>query len=297
MLTILCVYLKLYPPALAFRLPPMSSQFPMLPSQDPSFAHLATHCAHLTQLPASSYHARLDNLAQALQSLHASAYVAEPGANAQYYVNVSRDDWQLSDRPFLLVIVPEARGRKQDIGAKIFALVPAFESPRAMRLSIPAPPGTSITWLAYAEDESPYKVISRALGIKGKGVIYVDERMRHFIVEAFSRTVWPVVRVRAAPNAITRIREKKDSKEIELMRCANEVTFIFGISSHSLMTGISKVTLLAIRDVHQHIRIGMREVEIQSLMLSALSTAGLTSPTALILTGRECSPNICHVHV
>jgi Xaa-Pro aminopeptidase len=45
------------------------------------------------------------------------------------------------------------------------------------------------------------------------------------------------------------------------------------------------VTLLAIRDVRQHVQMGMRESQVQSLMLSALSAAGLTSPTASVLFG------------
>jgi hypothetical protein len=37
-------------------------------------------------------------------------YIAEPGASAAYFVNISGSTWGLSERPFLLIIMPEDGG-------------------------------------------------------------------------------------------------------------------------------------------------------------------------------------------
>jgi hypothetical protein len=38
--------------------------------------------------------------------LGASGYIAEPGASSQFYGNISKSHWSLSERPFLLIITP-----------------------------------------------------------------------------------------------------------------------------------------------------------------------------------------------
>ncbi|PBK87484.1 Creatinase/aminopeptidase [Armillaria gallica] len=65
----------------------------------PSFASLTppSHCSHLGPPPASEFHARLSTLGETLTALNASAYIAEPGASALYYANVSSSHWHPSD--------------------------------------------------------------------------------------------------------------------------------------------------------------------------------------------------------
>ncbi len=98
------------------------SRLPDLTSKAPS------HCSHLGPLPTSEFHARLSTLGETLAALNASAYIAEPGASALYYANVSSSHWHLSERPLLLIV---------DASARVTVLTPKFEGTRARLLSIP----------------------------------------------------------------------------------------------------------------------------------------------------------------
>ena len=73
----------------------------------PSFKHLAKHCADVLPIGASEFHTRQTALANALHSLGAVAYIAEPGANAEFFGNISSSQWHLSERPLLLIVSPE----------------------------------------------------------------------------------------------------------------------------------------------------------------------------------------------
>ncbi len=69
-----------------------------------SYSHLAGHCASIHPIPQSEFVSRQTSLASALHSLGASAYVAEPGANTQFFGNFSKAQWSLSERPLLLIM-------------------------------------------------------------------------------------------------------------------------------------------------------------------------------------------------
>ncbi len=103
------------------------------PSRSPKLtSKAASHCSHLGPLPASEFHARLSALGEAPTTLNASAYIAEPGASALYYANVSSSHWHLSERPLLLIV---------DASARVTVLMPKFEGTRARLLSIPSDVG------------------------------------------------------------------------------------------------------------------------------------------------------------
>jgi len=70
------------------------------------YAHLASHCANIPPISESEYYGRQIELAKKLYALNASAYIAEPGANSQFYGNFSNTNWKLSERPLLLIISP-----------------------------------------------------------------------------------------------------------------------------------------------------------------------------------------------
>lgn len=86
------------------------------------FAHLANHCATVSPIATSEFHQRQASLAKALQALNASAYITEPGPSAQFFGNISKSHWKLSERPLLLIITPVTVG--VDVRARISILTP-----------------------------------------------------------------------------------------------------------------------------------------------------------------------------
>jgi Xaa-Pro aminopeptidase len=180
-------------------------------------AGLATHCADAQPINRPEILQRQENLAKLLHDHGASAYVAEPGANAQYFGNISESSWHLSERPLLLMISPTREGAT--ISAKVTIITPAFEEARARLLSVP---GIDVAFASWAEDEDPFTIALHALSTV-KGPIYVDGMIRNFIVDGLQKAA-PGVRVLTAPPEVTRLRERKSPAELDLLKCANEVS-------------------------------------------------------------------------
>jgi hypothetical protein len=76
------------------------------PAYQQHFDGMSDHCAKSSPISASEFLHRQTDLADTLRLLGASAYIAEPGASAQFYGNISESHWSLSDRPVLLIITP-----------------------------------------------------------------------------------------------------------------------------------------------------------------------------------------------
>lgn len=192
---------------------------PEISHKYPDFAHLGRHCAHTSAIGSSEYHARQKALAERLQETNASAYIAEPGANAHFFGNISKSNWGLSERPLLLIISPN------EGEAKVTVLTPAFEASRAKLL--PVPSASQIEYVEWAEDKNPYDVALHAV-LQGQGqgsqtqTIFVDGDIRHFIVDGFQDAA-PSYKIASAPIEIRSLRERKSDAEIDLMKCANEV--------------------------------------------------------------------------
>jgi Xaa-Pro aminopeptidase len=151
--------------------------------------------------------------------LNASAYIAEPGANSQYYANISSSHWHLSERPLLLIITPEIVGEHGDVRPKVSLLTPMFEAARAKLLPIPA---EHVTFAEWAEDANPYKVASSLISSVA-GTVFVDGSIRQFIVDGL-QTALPKSNVVSAPVEVRRLRERKSPAEIDLLKCANEAS-------------------------------------------------------------------------
>lgn len=206
----------------------------------PDFSHLAKHCASTSPISSSEFYQRQKSLAATLHSLNASAYIAEPGANAQFFGNISGSQWQLSERPLLLMVSPHLVN--DEIEAKISVLTPSFEATRAKLLSIPAT--SEITFAEWPEDTNPYKIAISALPslAEGNGTIFVDGNTRHFIVEGLSQAA-PTSKISSAPVDVRNLRERKSPAEIELMKCANEAglssTHVFDFDTHLRLKGHS----------------------------------------------------------
>ncbi|KAI0692403.1 peptidase M24, structural domain-containing protein [Cytidiella melzeri] len=236
------------------------------------FSALKTHCEHIRPIHTNSYIERQDRLAQTLHSLGAAAYIAEPGASAAYYANLSSSLWHLSERPLLLLITPtEENGT---ITGNVTILTPLFEATRAKLLPIPS--DNEIAFPEWAEDVNPYQIAVSAIpqlqslsGTPGK--IFVDGYMRNFVVDGLLEAAGENALVTSAPVEIKRLRERKSEEELEIMKCANEVT------------------LLAVRAVRRQLYIGIQESEARTMMRGALDAAGLADPDAIVLFGPDAA--------
>lgn len=183
------------------------------------FPELEGYCSHVSPIGSSEFYTRQQVLAETLHELNASAYISEPGASALYYANISGSSWGLSERPLLLMLSPEV----DDSGAvspRISLLTPAFEATRAKLLPVAA---KEISYPEWKEEVSPFEVAVSALPTLPAGAkIFVESYTRSFIVDGFQKAA-PQTKVVAEPIEIRRIRERKSSSELEIMKCANAV--------------------------------------------------------------------------
>lgn len=147
--------------------------------------------------------------------------MAEPGANAFYFSNISSSMWHLSERPLLLILSPSTGNSSHTTGTPgITILTPTFEATRAKLLNIPS--ASDVNFIQWPEDQSPFQVLAKN-SRHGLKTIHVDEKMRAF-VWAGLRDAFPDVDVKIASQSIKSLRESKSPAEIDLMRCANEVS-------------------------------------------------------------------------
>ncbi|KAI0647213.1 peptidase M24 [Trametes meyenii] len=236
-------------------------------SVTPDFSYLASHCSHISPIPLRSFIERQDSLARTLHTLNASAYIAEPGASAGYFANLSSSHWGLSERPLLLIVQPSA-DPLGNIRANISILTPAFEETRAKLLPIPSAAG--VTYAAWPEDHSPFSQALSLVPTLTGATIYVDGNVRTFIADGLQKAA-PQVAISAAPVQVRRLRERKSPEEIKILKCVNEAT------------------VLAIRAARVYMRIGMRESEAGQLIRRALAASGLTGGFALTLFGENAA--------
>lgn len=195
---------------------PFSSPIVSLARSDP-WDGLAAHCKDAQPIHITEFLERQRHLAHALHGLGGSAYVAEPGASALFFGNISSTAWGLSERPLLLIVSPLVV--QGEVSAQVTILTPAFEEDRAKLLNVP---GMNVTYVAWQEDDNPYAVAVEALPTSRKGPIFVDGMIRHFIVDGLEKAA-PGLDVLSAPSEITSLRECKSPSEIALLKCANEV--------------------------------------------------------------------------
>ncbi|KAI0673059.1 peptidase M24 [Trametes maxima] len=236
-------------------------------SSTPDFSYLASHCSHISPIPSRSFIERQDSLARTLHSLNASAYIAEPGASAGYFANLSSSHWGLSERPLLLIVQPST-DRLGNIQANISILTPAFEETRAKLLPIPS--AAEVTYAAWPEDYSPFSQALSLIPTLAGATIYVDGNVRTFIADGLQSAA-PKATISAAPVEVRRLRERKSQEEIDILKCVNEAT------------------VLAIRAARVYMKIGMRESEAGQLIRRALSASGLTGGFALTLFGENAA--------
>ena len=183
-------------------------------SSTPTFAEISGHCSHIPPIPAEEFLERQQRLVDTLISLNASAYITEPGPSGHYYANLS--SWKLSERPLLLIISPDASLRPN-----VTILTPYFEESRAKLMTIPS--RNHVSYATWREEVSPYEVAIDAIpSLTAEGLVFVEGEMRAFVLDGLSKAV-PSASVLLAPVEIQRLRQRKSSRELEIMKCANEV--------------------------------------------------------------------------
>lgn len=196
------------------------------PPRLPRLEHLKDYCADVPPITASEFIARQKALAKILadKNLRGAAYIAEPGADALYFANISESSWQLSERPLLVIISP-FQGY-EDIEPVVTIITPKFEASRAKLLSIPA---QHLTFVEWEEDEDPYQIAARSLPTTTFPQFrrfYLSGSTRRFIGDGFASATGMVT---TASLEMQMLRERKSPAEIALLRCVNEVNALFHV--------------------------------------------------------------------
>ncbi len=181
--------------------------------------------------------------------------IVEPGPCMQYLAGVR---WGRSERPFLMVLPAE--------GEPVW-IVPAFEQ-RTAREQL----GPDATILAWHEHEDPFPRVAEAArlrGVEGQPAC-IDAQMRRFLGQSIERVLddSPVF---ASAAVLDWVRMRKDARELERLRRANEAT------------------KRAIATAAVHVRPGIRQSEAAALIRGAQEAAGLRDVWVLALFGPAAS--------
>lgn len=164
-----------------------------------------------------------------------SYFVAEPGPSSEYYIGgFTSSDWFSSERPLLVVTTPNS---------EIIILVAQFEKARAQLIRLPGKIESRVTWLPWSEGQDPYKVLLDHLTKEhDRAHLLIDEQVRFFIVRGLMKAgrrdqssqdvqimqqgVSSTEQKELDLEPIWSIRERKDEREIGLLTCANQVSWI-----------------------------------------------------------------------
>ncbi|KAL7422393.1 hypothetical protein Q5752_003039 [Cryptotrichosporon argae] len=248
-------------------------------------AGLRAGCDALLEPTNTTYLSRLERLSSALSAppFGTITYVLEPGPSAFYYLGAfSHADWGLSERPFLIAITPTPSSPVPEITL----LTPAFESLRARLVELPDQVRPHVVWAEWVESDDPYGVLLQRLD--DTGALVLDPQVRSFVAVGLRGYIGPVDGLAAVEEGrsihaldadtehtvrtnIALIRERKDVREVGLMRCANQMT------------------LHAIRQTRRKMRFGISESQTRALFEREAKTAGLTDPEALVLFGENAA--------
>jgi hypothetical protein len=169
------------------------------------------HCNSLLDPPAGTYANRISRLTTSLEPN--TIYISEPGTSSEYFIGgFSSRDWWLSERPLLIAFTPSEN---------ITILTAKFEQSRAELVELPKDIRDITTFVPWLESESPYEVLKNYLGSE-EGRVIVDGQVRSFITEGLDGAGFARA-TKEEGERIKEIRERKDEREIGLLRCANQV--------------------------------------------------------------------------
>jgi hypothetical protein len=188
---------------------------PHLPQHQPSA--LNEHCKRILDPQEGYYASRLDRLAKALsEGSTGTTWIAEPGPSAEYFLGTfGSRHWHLSERPFLIAITSSPEGE-----ARITLVTPEFERLRAQEIKLPEEVESKVEWVSWQEDQSAYLALAGAVNATK---VLVDDMVRSFITIGVQKAVGGDPADERVREAVSSLRERKDEREIDLLRCANQV--------------------------------------------------------------------------
>jgi len=144
-------------------------------------------------------------------------WISEPGTSSEYFIGgFSSRDWWLSERPLLIAISPST--------TNVTILTAKFEQARAELVDLPREIREITTFVPWLESESPYEVLKNHFGSDSRKVI-LDGQVRSFIGDGLEEGGYEKGS-REEGEGIREIRERKDEREVGLLRCANQVSSI-----------------------------------------------------------------------
>ncbi|WVQ79581.1 hypothetical protein IAT38_001681 [Cryptococcus sp. DSM 104549] len=238
------------------------SHVPPTPPLPDSFYQTCT--SRLTP-PSDTYSKRLSKLASTLPP--STIWIAEPGPSATYFIGAfSSKDWRPSERPFLIGVSASPSGEP-----RVTLLTPAFEALRASLIHLPEDVKERATWVEWREDQSPYAVLADVLGAETEvEAFFLDGMARQFVCEGL-RAVLREETGEGVKTDVGLIRERKDVREVWLLRCANQMT------------------LHAIRRTRERMFFGITESATSKILKEEMAKTGLVGGEGLVLFGEDAA--------
>jgi len=222
---------------------------------DARFAELRGFCDGVEAPGEAEYAERRERCRKVLGDLGYDAVVVEAGVALGYLTGAR---WWPSERP-LLYILPK-RGDAAWVG-------PAFEEGTLREAFV-----GDADLRGWQEHESPYELAFGALRDRSAagGRIALDPAMRSFVVEGLRRAAGSAEIGADAP-VLDRLRMRKTDAELARLRRANLAT---------------KASLAA---VARHVEVGMTEADVDAMLRTAQTTAGLSSIWTLVAFGENAA--------
>ncbi|KAI8812102.1 peptidase M24, structural domain-containing protein [Cladochytrium replicatum] len=211
-------------------------------------------------------------LGQQLASFGLDAFITEPGTETTTYLVGPKLAWGLSERPFLVVVLPVQPGAQS---ANTYVVVPAFEIDRAKEVLSDIAVDDVTRFRVWQENESPYEIAAnliREVSGRSSVTVGIESYVRAFILSGFQRV--PSVTAVSGNDAIRSLRIHKSEAEIALLRYANKAT----------KASIARASLFA--------RVGTTEQGLTTSVRNALAAAGLKNLWVVVLFG----PNAAYPH-
>jgi Xaa-Pro dipeptidase len=178
---------------------------------DERFADLTERSHRFAPISHAERAPRRARAAELLAARGIDALLVEPGATLTYLTGVS---WGLSERLFGLVLCADGEA---------LWVAPAFEEERARQHTAPAP-GEIVTW---PEHEYAYRPLAAALARRGVERVAIEPRARLFVAEGLADAfadAGGAARVVSGRAVVAELRGRKEPRELELLRAANELT-------------------------------------------------------------------------
>ena len=231
---------------------------------EPDFSSLRGFCADIKAIQPSEYIERQARLADTLPE--GGAFVMEPGPTMLYYTNIQ---WSLTERPFLVVL--QRAHNSSDVTTTV--VTPMFEATRAAEAirNAALPKEISVQVVEWLEHGSPYETTAELL--ENASHVFVEPGVRLFVYDGLEKILSQQhgVVTTMASRALQTLRMVKSSAEIAILRCANHAT------------------VAAAKQVRRHVKPGMTEADIATLVTQALTTAGLTNTWVLALVDENAA--------